>query len=402
MLSSAPLWVWVSGSPEAVIQAFRKAGGKVKFTRLPDVKHDAWVAAYETDPAAFEWMLKKVRGQKGDVLPIDKNAQPFFAAWRGLEGYRAGAKQTPWPLVKGEGKVQVLRTNKSNAPVTETLIWAEKDGWTVTPKARTFIVAPGQSKTLEFTVRFSGERKHLAAVPESTSILKLMQDGRPFQRQFTSKLVLDDAAFFQATAPVYTAPKLKTAPVVDGKVDPAIWANVPTLSPLQHRFAKGPAPFKTDVKLAYDDKNLYLLVVNHEPTPKGITRRFQPGKRDQSVYRDDNIALYLQRPGMKKSGTYYHVIINPNAAVMDSIVHDRAWTPEARLATAVNPADWIVEYAVPFKDLGITGPPTGQTWGMQFERYRPQEKDGEQRNSQWTPAFGWGHQPSRFGKITFE
>jgi predicted esterase len=46
---------------QAMVQAVRAAGGRVKFTVYPEIGHNAWDPAY-ADPALYDWLLALRRG----------------------------------------------------------------------------------------------------------------------------------------------------------------------------------------------------------------------------------------------------------------------------------------------------------------------------------------------------
>ena len=65
-LVNMPTWAWHGALDEAVpvvrsrrmIEAIREAGGRPRYTELPNVAHNAWTPAYR-DPALLDWMFDR-------------------------------------------------------------------------------------------------------------------------------------------------------------------------------------------------------------------------------------------------------------------------------------------------------------------------------------------------------
>ena len=56
---------------EEMVDALKKAGGDVKFTRYPEAGHDSWTETYN-NPELYEWFLKHQRGQKAESASATK------------------------------------------------------------------------------------------------------------------------------------------------------------------------------------------------------------------------------------------------------------------------------------------------------------------------------------------
>ena len=67
-IKHVPTWVFHGDKDEAVpvrkseemVEALKRAGGDVEFTRYPEAGHDSWTATYD-NPALYEWFLKHKR-----------------------------------------------------------------------------------------------------------------------------------------------------------------------------------------------------------------------------------------------------------------------------------------------------------------------------------------------------
>ncbi len=68
VLKDVPVWAFhgakdtnvLPSESSSMVEALRKAGGKVRFTLYPDLDHDCWTAVYESSKL-FEWFLQHHR-----------------------------------------------------------------------------------------------------------------------------------------------------------------------------------------------------------------------------------------------------------------------------------------------------------------------------------------------------
>jgi len=76
----------------------------------------------------------------------------------------------------------------------------------------------------------------------------------------------------RATATSAMAVRAVTAPVLDGKTDDAAWRDAQVIDQfLEYEPKKGAETrFKTEVRVTYDDKNLYILARMFDPAPDSI------------------------------------------------------------------------------------------------------------------------------------
>jgi PcRGLX-like protein central beta sandwich domain/Carbohydrate family 9 binding domain-like/PcRGLX-like N-terminal RIFT barrel domain len=135
-------------------------------------------------------------------------------------------------------------------------------------------------------------------------------------------------------------------PVVDGVLDEAIWAKLPSIE-----FNKGEV--RTQVKACFDSDNLYLGFVCHEkPGGKtvGIAR-----DRDGRIWLDDAIEICVAAPKYSTEKLSYHFIISSANSVYDTIWRGKKrifYDPVFEHATKTGNDRWIVEVAIPVKALG--------------------------------------------------
>ncbi|MCS5490549.1 carbohydrate binding family 9 domain-containing protein [Algoriphagus limi] len=171
--------------------------------------------------------------------------------------------------------------------------------------------------------------------------------------------------------------------IIDGVLDEQAWldAEVATdffmITPMDTSFAQ----VKTDVRMTYDDQNLYLIVVNHHAVDGPYM--VESLRRDFSFGKNDNFLLFMDPFDDQTNGFSFGA--NAAGAQWDGIMYnggsvdlswDNKWTSKVR-----NYEDkWIFEAAIPFKSIrykkGIT------EWGVNFSRLdlKTTEKSG------WAPV----------------
>ena len=198
---------------------------------------------------------------------------------------------------------------------------------------------------------------------------------------------------------VIEIPRTIVPPVIDGKLDDAIWkaaesvewGNIDTGGEVdKDQYSESWA--------AYDDKFLYIAFKNLEPNTGKLTNA--SGGHDQDVWRDDEDEVFIET-NHSGAGPYFHVMINSENTTQDSEDGGGigpAWEPDMQSATHVYDDYWALEIKIPFKDLDIEGPPVGETWGWNFNRHIMAGVDIWTGWATTGPSF---HTPERFGDLIF-
>lgn len=169
---------------------------------------------------------------------------------------------------------------------------------------------------------------------------------------------------------------------IDGKLDPA-WNSCQTAGdfhmvlPMDTSKAK----VRTEVKMAYDDQNLYIITINY--IDKGQQYMVESLKRDFSFGKNDNFLLFMDPFNDQTNGFTF----GSNAAgaqwdglLVDGGKADLNWDNKWNSAVESYEDKWIWEAAIPFKTIryknGIT------TWGIQFSRLDITKAE----KSSWAPV----------------
>jgi hypothetical protein len=148
------------------------------------------------------------------------------------------------------------------------------------------------------------------------------------------------------------------APVIDGRDDDAAWARIaPSSDFTVFRPTEGARPsYRTDLKVAYDDKTLFVLVRAHDPRPDSIIGLLS--RRDNFGPPNDLIQLYIDSYHDGRTGFEY--VVNPAGVKADFLLFDDdrfdlSWDGIWDVATRVDSAGWVAEFAIPFSQLRFRG-----------------------------------------------
>lgn len=163
------------------------------------------------------------------------------------------------------------------------------------------------------------------------------------------------------TADDYRVTRTTTAPKIDGVLDDAAWAQaapMPTGQWKSYNPNRGddmPDVYKTEVRITYDDRNVYFAFHCFDNEPDRI--RTNVAKRD-AAFSDDWIAISLDSAGTGQAA--YHLFSNPSASQMDALNTsasgeqfdaDMVWFSGARKT-----ADgYVVELQIPLQTLRFSG-----------------------------------------------
>ncbi len=196
--------------------------------------------------------------------------------------------------------------------------------------------------------------------------------------------------------------RVTTPPVVDGRLDEAIWHEAPVATDFtQQRPNSGrPSRFRTEARVLYDSRNLYVGIHAFDPAPDSIAR--QLSRRDvDEIYADYvwvSFDTYNDRRTAFSFGT-------SAAGAQQDVFHfndtqdDNLWDAVWESKVHRDSTGWTAEFRIPLSQLRFTIPPDGGalSWGINFGR--EVARDGETSFWREVPA----DQPayvSRFGDLT--
>ncbi len=216
--------------------------------------------------------------------------------------------------------------------------------------------------------------------------------------------------------PRYDAPRLTTAPRIDGVIDEVEWGRAAWTPSFRTTTRAAPARNQARARLAWDETHLYVAFSAEDAD---VLVRAQ--KRDDPVWKDDAHELYLDPDGDGRGyvelqvgarGTLFDAAFSGGPRKNMDLGLTAGFVAAARVdgsaeAPGAAPGDrdrgWTSEWAVELSTLPEPGraPRVGECWRMNLfnvGRDRGQRVD----ESAWSPPMqGDFHNLSRFGELCF-
>jgi hypothetical protein len=170
--------------------------------------------------------------------------------------------------------------------------------------------------------------------------------------------------------PTAIAVKVDVAPVIDGRLDDAVWSLArPIREFVQVEPIEGAAPTeKTEVRILYDSSNLYLGIRCFEDDPAGIIGT-QMG-RDAVLDPDDRVEIVIDTFRDRRNAFWFQM--NPVGSKGDALISNngddfnKPWDGIWEGKSSIDAGGWSVEMAIPFATLSFD--PAIDTWGFNVRR----------------------------------
>ncbi|TGE29336.1 DUF5916 domain-containing protein [Hymenobacter metallicola] len=167
------------------------------------------------------------------------------------------------------------------------------------------------------------------------------------------------------------AVRITEAIKLDGLLDEAAWQQAPVASDfIQQRPNPGvPERHKTEVRVLYDDNNLYIGAVMHDSSPDSILREMTA--RDQ-FGNSDLFCIFLDTYHDQLNG--YNFGVTPAGVQYDARYspaggEDFNWNAVWDARTSIRGTDWVAELRIPYSAIRFSRAPE-QLWGLNFARQR--------------------------------
>jgi hypothetical protein len=185
------------------------------------------------------------------------------------------------------------------------------------------------------------------------------------------------------------------APVIDGRLDDAVWRHAPVARDFVQSgpHPGAPAVWRTRARVAYDDRALYVAMRMFDPHPDSIVAPVP--RRDDETVSDWAFAEIDSRHDHR---TGFSFGLNPRGVQADGawsndVAYDGSWDGVWEGAARIDSAGWTAEFRIPLSQLPYTVPDDGTAeWGINF--YRHVARGAE--SSDWSPRL-----PSFSGVISY-
>jgi hypothetical protein len=197
-------------------------------------------------------------------------------------------------------------------------------------------------------------------------------------------------------------------PIIDGKLDDECWSGTLEATPFEkigkYKFSTF-AYEQTGVKIAYDNKNLYLGFSCRqkclEPVRNALDDfRNDVKKHDGEMWKQDCVLIMLKTD---KGDSFYEVIVNGAGTISDAVCkgpyywtsgRNPNWESNARVAVKTANGVWSAEIAIPLSKLNL---PVNS--GTTFQACLGRINMSTNERSTYFPMKAGFHSPKYFGTI---
>lgn len=173
------------------------------------------------------------------------------------------------------------------------------------------------------------------------------------------------------TEKVIHAEQVHEAIEIDGRLDEPAWRSAPFVDDfvIQEPDEGKPLPERTEVRVLYDDKHLYIGFECWDSEPTKIIANEM--RRDSSIWQNDNVYVMLDTYGDRRRNYFFR--FNALGAYEDAAVTDDGeningdWDAVLDVAGRRHEHGWTVEVAIPFTQLRFQEA-LSMEWGVNFGR----------------------------------
>ena len=205
-------------------------------------------------------------------------------------------------------------------------------------------------------------------------------------------------ARFTTEVPSLRVKKIKTPPVLDGKLDDACWADAKVFN--FTAWEKGKPVNPSYGQVCHDGKNLYLAFRFEHTKP--LKPPMIDGHDGRVYANSDACEIFLEG---EKNGGYGHLAFDHEKNLFDETKVqslELAWNPDWEIAVDKKKGVWTAEVKIPFKSMvPVIETPVnkGTVWRANFCRSYASEVE----LSCWSPTYGNSfHTAEFFGRLIFE
>ncbi len=167
-----------------------------------------------------------------------------------------------------------------------------------------------------------------------------------------------------------TAAKTTDKPVIDGRLDDTAWEGATAITdfhqlrPIEYAAASE----QTQIRVLYDEENLYISINMLDETPAGIVS--QVTRQGAGIGSDDNVTIFIDGYNRRQSGFVFGV--NLNGVRNEGLVNPDGsfnldWRGIWHARAARHEGGWSAELEIPFRTLSFD--PTISTWSFNAYRY---------------------------------
>jgi hypothetical protein len=183
-----------------------------------------------------------------------------------------------------------------------------------------------------------------------------------------------------------------SAPIVDGRLDDAAWAAAQVATDFVERrpHPGAVASLRTEARLLYDERALYVAVRAFDPEPERILAPWP--RRDDETTSD---WIFVEIDSRRDRRTAVSLGVNPRGVQVDGVFfadvqYDTAWDAVWESAARIDDAGWTAEFRIPFSQLPYSAAgaeaddgTADAVWGLNVYRNTPHAG----ATSNWSPRL---------------
>ena len=192
---------------------------------------------------------------------------------------------------------------------------------------------------------------------------------------------------------VYPCPRAQGVVTIDGILDEPAWQEAPVVSGFVNYSDQKLAEVQTHVRAIYDDNFLYFGVVCDEPNMKKLAPVLQT-RDSHDVFGAEAIEFFVDP--RHDHANYFQFAVDAAGSLYDSRGTEPFWNSSAVAKTKLGEDRWTLEFAIPWKDLGVE-PKSGAIVGFNVCRDRHLGEGKQWTN--WSQTSGGFHKPEFFAHL---
>jgi len=143
---------------------------------------------------------------------------------------------------------------------------------------------------------------------------------------------------------VYPCPKTAAAPVLDGRLDDAVWQTAPVVSAFTMYGKDTLAEVQTSFRVLWDDKYLYFGITCDEP----MMDKLAPitfARDEHAIFGNETIELFVDPDHTHE--TYYQLAMNAGGSLYDGPREDMSGNSDPIVKANLGRNGWTTDTAVP-------------------------------------------------------
>ena len=154
----------------------------------------------------------------------------------------------------------------------------------------------------------------------------------------------------QINKPQLQIPYIKTAPVIDGKLNDPSWQKGTQLSEFINWASDTYIEDAVNVSMYYDEKNLYVAFRNSDLAAAELNKSVNPkGPRDTFLWGRNHVMV-----GIGNGNISVRLMADPKGTMTDWKDSDISWNGNWQYSASINESDWTAEFSIPLTEFGLT------------------------------------------------